>query len=149
MTENTIDTDGKTFGEKLAGIEYTNRIGVYGIVINNEGKVATIKTSTGYFLPGGGVENGENYEQCIEREFLEETGYEVVIANYVGNSSFYHISKTNQYLHGIGYFYIVNLKCKTNSKTEEDHELLWIEPGECIKCLFLEHQAWAVSKTLI
>ena len=86
MAEKIIDSY-ETFGEKLAGIEYTNRLGVYGIVINNEGKVATIKTSAGYFLPGGGVENGESYGQCLEREFLEETGYKIVIADFVGNSS--------------------------------------------------------------
>ena len=30
-----------------------------------------------YSIPGGGVENGETYEQCCERELLEETGMEV------------------------------------------------------------------------
>lgn len=148
MLENTLDNDEKTFGERLEGIEYIERIGVYGIVINNEGKVATIKTPTGYFLPGGGIENGETHKECIDREFIEETGYEVDVKRYIGRSSLYHISKTNQYLYGIGYFYIVDLKCKTNYKIEDDHDLLWIEPGKCIIRLFLEHQAWAVSEAL-
>ena len=32
--------DAKIFGEKLDGVEYIDRIAVYGIVINNEGKGA-------------------------------------------------------------------------------------------------------------
>jgi 8-oxo-dGTP diphosphatase len=48
----------------------------------------------------------------------------------------------------IGYFYVINLKSKTSCKIEEDHELIWIETGECVKGLFLKHQAWAGSEAL-
>jgi 8-oxo-dGTP diphosphatase len=148
MSGDAVNSDEKVFGEKLSGVNYIDRIGVYGIVIDNEGKIATIKTPTGYFLPGGGIEIGETHKECIEREFIEETGFEVLIEKYIGMASLYHISKTNQYLHGIGYFYTVNLKSMTNKKTEEDHELIWIEQGKCVRSLFLEHQAWAVSEAL-
>lgn len=148
MSENAVNSDEKVFGQKLSGVGYIDRIGVYGIAIDNEGKIATIKTPTGYFLPGGGIEIGETNKECIEREFIEETGFEVSIEKYIGKASLYHLSKTNKYFHGIGYFYIVNLKSMTNKKTEDDHELLWIRPDECVRSLFLEHQAWAVSEAL-
>ncbi|MBZ9621439.1 NUDIX domain-containing protein [Clostridium sp. FP2] len=142
------NVDEKVFGEKLNGVNYIDRTGVYGIVINYDGKIATIKTLSGYFLPGGGIESGETNEECLEREFIEETGYRIKIGRYIGKASLYHTSKTNKYLHGIGYFYFVNLESKTSNKIEEDHQLLWIEPEECIKGLFLEHQAWSVSEAL-
>lgn len=148
MFYRTDNDDEKVFGEKLNGVSYIDRSGVYGIVINVEGKIATIKTPTGYFLPGGGIKSGETHKQCLEREFIEEMGHEVAIEKYIGKSSLYHISKTNHYLHGIGYFYMVNLKSMTNKKIEEDHELIWIEPDECVKVLFLEHQAWSVLEAL-
>lgn len=148
MSDNNLDIIEKVFGEKLENVEYIDRIGIYGIVINRDGKVATIKTSNGYFLPGGGIENSENHEQCLKREFIEETGYDIEIGKYIGKSSLYHISKTHQYLNGIGYFYYVTLKSKIIMEIEEDHELLWIEPMQCINYLFLQHQSWAVSKAL-
>ena len=30
-----------------------------------------------YIIPGGGLEEGETYEQCCERELLEETGMQI------------------------------------------------------------------------
>ena len=147
MFENRL-YDGTVFGDKLRGVHYTERIAVYGIVISNDGKVATIKTPTGYFLPGGGIENEETHEECLKREFIEETGYEIEIGRYIGEASLYHITKTCQYKKGIGYFYNVKLKSETENKIEKDRELLWIEPNECVKCLFLEHQAWAISEVL-
>lgn len=148
MPKKVINDDENIFGEKLNGVNYIDRTGVYGIAINDEGKIATIKTPTGYFLPGGGIENGETHKECLEREFIEETGYEVVMGGYIGKASIYHISKTNQYLHGIGYSHFVNLENKTSNKMEEDHQLLWIDARESVKSLYLKHQAWSVSEAL-
>lgn len=148
MIDSNLNIDEKIFGEKLENIEYIDRRAVYGIVVNDEGEIAVIKTPTGYFLPGGGVENFETHVECLQREFFEETGYEAEVEKFIGRASLYHTSRTNQYLHGIGYFYTASLICKAGYKSEKDHELLWVEPDQCIKCLFLEHQAWAVSKAL-
>lgn len=148
MEKDLLDADEKTFGEKLENIDYFERNAVYGIVINSEGKVATIKTPRGYFLPGGGIEGNESHEMCLKREFLEETGYEITIGNYVGRSSLYHISKTYRYLHGTGFFYFAEMNIKKNNGIEKDHKLVWLESSECINSLFLEHQSWAVAKAM-
>lgn len=39
------------------------------------------------------VDNDENYKECIEREFLEEIGYKVIIENYINKCSLYHRKK--------------------------------------------------------
>ena len=146
MLQSYLDTNKNIFGEKLDNVEYMDRRGVYGVVLNKNGKIATIKTSGGYFLPGGGIENIENHKECLEREFMEETGYEIEVEKYIGQSALYHISRSGQYIYGIGNFYFVSLKNKTCSEIEKDHEMLWMEPNECIKSLFLEHQVWAIAK---
>lgn len=76
MIQNIINNNEEVFGEKLNGVNYIERAGVYGIAIDNEGKVATIKTLTGYFLPGGGIESGETNE-CVEGLFLKNQAWAV------------------------------------------------------------------------
>ena len=139
--------DGPIFGEKISRVNYGERVAVYGIAINDR-KVATVKTKAGYFLPGGGIEKDENHSECLKREFIEETGYEIEIGKYIGNASLYHKTKTGEYKKGIGHFYIVNLTYDTKNKIEEDHDLIWLDSNECSKYLFLEHQAWAVLEAL-
>ena len=137
------------FGEKLEGIEYKERAGAYGVAFNEEGKVAVIKTHRGYFLPGGGIEEGENHEECIIREFKEETGFEVEVKQFIGKASNYRFAVgLNGYYHLIGFNYLVQLKERTAEPIEEDHELLWMEPKECADSMYLEHQAWAVKEAL-
>ena len=139
--------DGPVFGEKLSTVNYSERVAVYGVAIN-DGRVATVKTKVGYFLPGGGIEKDENHRECLKREFIEEIGYKIEIGRYIGNASLYHKTKTGEYKKGIGHFYIVNLTYDTKNKIEEDHDLIWLDINECCKNLFLEHQVWAVLEAL-
>lgn len=48
-------------------------------IVMNDGKVLLCyeKNNGLYLIPGGGVEEGESYKQCCERELLEETGMQV------------------------------------------------------------------------
>lgn len=57
----------KSFGEKIQNINYIDRVGAYGLILNEENKVAVVKTKKGYFLLGGRVENEETHEACIKR----------------------------------------------------------------------------------
>ena len=100
-------------------------------------------------MPGGGIEGNETLQECIEREFVEETGYSIRIREFIGKASKYHYSDTMKcYMHGVGHFYIVTLKDKVKNEIEDDHLLLWLEPKRAIECLFLEHQAWAILRSV-
>jgi 8-oxo-dGTP diphosphatase len=50
------------------------RVGAYGLVSDNRGRLAVVRTGQGTFLPGGGIEPGEGPEEAIAREVLEECG---------------------------------------------------------------------------
>lgn len=49
MLEDILENEEQVFGEKLQNVKYIDRIGVYGVIINNEDKIAVLKTETGYF----------------------------------------------------------------------------------------------------
>ncbi len=49
------------------------------VLVNADGQVAVacFRKSGRYFLPGGGVDDGETPEQALRREIREEVGYEI------------------------------------------------------------------------
>ncbi|MFC3773825.1 NUDIX domain-containing protein [Paenibacillus sp. GCM10012303] len=56
-----------------------------------------ILTASGhYFLPGGGMDEGETPEECLRREVLEETGYQIKIGAYIGKAQRYFISSQKE-----------------------------------------------------
>jgi 8-oxo-dGTP diphosphatase len=137
----------KSFGEKLPDIYYRDRIGAYGIAFDNENRIPVVKTSTGFFLLGGGIEKDETHEECIKRECLEEAGLIVEVKEFICKGDKYHWSDTlKYYMHGIGYFYNVEVIKKDDIQTEADHRVVWLTVDECCEKLFLEHQAWAVRQ---
>ncbi|MCA9362005.1 class I tRNA ligase family protein, partial [Candidatus Kaiserbacteria bacterium] len=53
------------------------RTGVYALLKNEKDEylVQHFKTPNYYWLPGGGLEEGESIEECLKRELAEETGF--------------------------------------------------------------------------
>lgn len=138
------------FGEKLNGIDYIQRTGVYAAILNqSKDKLLAVRNGNGhYFLPGGGIEANESHQEGLERELIEETGYSVSIGNYIGNAKQYFMSSKNEPILNDGNFYICILLEKINNKSEEDHEVIWLEIDEFEHLLFHDHHIWAVNKSI-
>ncbi|MEO6511647.1 MAG: NUDIX hydrolase [Nocardioides sp.] len=68
------------------------RVGCYAIV-REEGRVLLAHWNegdrVGWTLPGGGLEPGEQPEDCVVREVLEETGYDVALDGLLGVHVYY------------------------------------------------------------
>ncbi len=149
----------KEFGVRQEGITYILRPGVYGLgfrqvsemvngVINKENiQIAIIHTPRGRFLPGGGIEEGENHNQCLSREFIEESGYKIDIEDFIGKASEVGLTpRTKRYVELQGHFYLVSILEHGEGQVEEDHELIWIDVDEAISSLRLDCQSYAVSE---
>ncbi|MDI1460333.1 NUDIX domain-containing protein [Catellatospora sp. KI3] len=74
-------------------MERRRRIGAYGIARDEQGRLLLVRSSARsnhpgrWFLPGGGLNHGEDPAAGLAREFLEETGLTVRITGLHGVSS--------------------------------------------------------------
>jgi 8-oxo-dGTP diphosphatase len=71
-------------------------------------------------FPGGKVENNENYETALAREFREEFGFEVKIGELLAETEFTH-NKDTIHLHGFQVYFpdpIENLSWILTEHTE-------------------------------
>ena len=139
MYMKTIDIYGENQFEK-----YTkSREACRGIVIRNGKILLTYEVNTDqWFIPGGGVEGDESFEECCVRELAEETGY-IVKTNK-------HYLTINEYYEEwlfVSHYYICDYIGETERKlTEREVEVglesRWISLKEAMD-IFSKHQDYA------
>lgn len=134
-------------GNRIERITYRERIGAYALIVNPDNEIALVRRDNNYFLPGGGVEEDETYEECLKRECSEELGYNIEVAQYVGKLSHYTKAiRREEYLKLVGHVHIANLLNSNCLKIEEDHELVWVPIREAAEKMQEEFQAHAVRE---
>lgn len=70
---------------------YSHRMAARAIMTNDAGEIALLYVGKHKYhkLPGGGIEEGENITQALERELLEETGCSAEVTGEVGEITEY------------------------------------------------------------
>jgi len=126
--------------------EYFKRPGAYAIIKNVDNLIAVIKTEKGFFLPGGGIENEESPDECLKRECLEEIGAKISGLNYFASGNYYFYSTTlNVNMESVGHFFTCKIDKFIKTKTDIDHELIWLKIDEAIPLFYLDNQREAVK----
>ena len=120
------------------GTSYDLRKSARAILLNEKGEMATqyLKNYTYHKLPGGGVNQGENIEDALKREILEEVGCTCEIVRPLGMT----IEYRNKYkLLQISYGFVAQVVGDIGNpqleadEVEEGHETLWMKPSEVIE----------------
>ena len=114
-----------------------------GIVISEDNILLTYEVNTDqYFLPGGGLEQGENLAECCIRELAEETGYQVEPRyQYLTINEYYEEWKF------VSHYFVCAVTGETSRKlTEREAEVglepRWVPLDEAVE-IFSKHNEYA------
>lgn len=137
----------KSFGQILPGINYVERPGAYAFIMNERREIAVVKTSFGMFLPGGGLDPGEDELTGLARELQEEIGYTIVNAIFLMRASQYHWSEFyRSHFKKIGAFYEVEAEAPDQETCAPGHVLEWVPLERAALELSQEFQRWAAAE---
>ncbi|MFI5221400.1 MAG: NUDIX domain-containing protein [Bacteroidia bacterium] len=86
-------------------------IRVYGLLINEKKELLLVHENRNGFdftkFPGGGLEFGEGTIDCLDREFMEETGLEIKVIRHFYTTDFFQPSIFNKKDQVISIYYLV------------------------------------------
>ncbi len=95
-------------------------------IFERDGKILLAHTvgAKNTFLPGGHIEFGESAKDALAREFLEETGKEFIIKEFVGTIE-HKFANENGDFHEINLLFIVNCEEREFASQENGLEFFW------------------------
>ena len=138
-----------TYGTPEEGVEYRHRKGAY-LVAFDRGMLCAVRTKSGeLLLPGGGLEEGENHEECLLRECLEETGCDAQVGDYLCSADIYYRHPTIGPFHQIQFYYHGSLLEQLAPVSEEEEsEGIFLLPLSELDRLYLPIQRYAVEECM-
>ncbi|MEZ4660837.1 MAG: ASCH domain-containing protein [Caldilineaceae bacterium] len=139
----------RTFGQRVENANYILRPGGYAVITNDVGQIALARTGGKYYLPGGGQDAGESFEDAARRETQEEVGLQIEIGFKIGLADQLVLAAdTKHYYCKRCHFFSAHLSQKTPSvgAMELEHELVWMRPAQAIAALRLGSERWAVGQ---
>lgn len=91
-------TDVDVFENPIVEVgEYTMRPTAKGIVVDADGNIALLSNGEHSLFPGGGVEEGETYEEAFIRECKEEIGCDVEVLDTIGDAVHFRANSMKKY----------------------------------------------------
>lgn len=140
--------DVPQFGVEPTG-EYQVIPSAYAVVLNDKGLLLVLKAGSGFHLPGGGIDSGEDAEEAVAREAQEEAGCEIGGLEYLGKANQFFPNSSVGPLNKLGAFYRARMiSVDHSSRADLDHEVNWLTPDEFLSASAGDFQKWAVKKAL-
>ena len=125
--------------------KFSYRETCFGIV-RKDNKILLVNKNNQYSLVGGGLEANENFSECLKREFLEESGYNVTSAQELVCIDCYWLA-AGKYpmLSRVNVFEVeVDLMNKKEA-IEDDCYIEWVNINECVSLLPLPYHKKALE----
>lgn len=111
------------------------RVGVYAVAIHQNRMLFVRSSNTGRLeLPGGGLEVGESYEECVIREGVEETGHHLEPLGHpihLAQPRGFYIPPENRFCWAVSIYY----EARITQVPDEDFKL---DPGEVAEVVWID-----------
>lgn len=141
---NEVDMEKIIIGDKIEDKKYDFRETCFGICLKGD-KMLLVKKKGQYSFIGGGVEEGETHQECLKREFIEESGYKLLnIEPFVIIDCFW-LAAGKWPLESLANFFVVELGEKISEPTEEGHVVEEVPIEEVEKLLPLPYHKKALE----
>ena len=133
-------TIGKKFDSK-----YDFRETCFGIVIKDL-KILLVKKKGQYSLVGGGIEENETHEDCLAREFLEESGMKILKSTPLVCIDCFWLAAGKYPMESKANIFNVDVDMENIlTPTEEGHTIEWVEITKAYDILPLPYHKEAIK----
>ncbi len=147
MTRDAAQTP--SFGRAPAGVQVVPRPSAYAVVGGDDGLLAIVRTTKGWFLLGGGIEPGETPARAVVREGREECGVALEPGALLGHANeIVHSGDEDTWFEKRSTFLSATVVATGLACDEEDHSLVWLAPAAAVGALVHESHRWAVERWL-
>ena len=137
-----------TIGKPFDG-KFDFRETCFGICeINNQ--ILLVEKDNQYSLVGGGRENGESMEECLRREFLEETGYLLKSIEPFMVVDCFWLAANKYPFESLANIYIVEIDegTKVDAVEKDKHQLEFVDRDRVLDLLPLPYHKRAIKHYL-
>lgn len=135
-----------TFGQRERGHDYRLRPAAYAVVLDGAHRVACVREESGLFLPGGGIEPGEDPAGAVVREVAEECGCALEILASLGQVVQYFRTGRGEAFELRPTFFFARFGPRIASIAQL--ELLWLPATPQVPPLYHECHRWAVAQAI-
>lgn len=134
------------FGDHLPNVKYVLRPGGYALIFDPAGRVATVRTPKGYYLPGGGQHQGESLDETVIREVAEECGIQIQIVSCLGTADELTAAPSENMHYRKRCTFFLASSIGVIGRIENDHALVWLSLNLAQKSLSHASHRWILTE---
>ena len=138
-----------TFGDKVEGVDYKARYGVYAVIPNQDKtQLILVQAPNGaWFLPGGEIEAGEDHFKALERELIEELGFTATLGHYYGQADeYFYSSHRDTHFYNPAFIYEVTSFTEVGNPLENFNNLAWFPVDQAMEKLKRGSHQWGIKQ---
>lgn len=133
---------------KVASDSLAFRPAIYAVIIRDD-MVLLMQVKDKFWLPGGGIERGENHMDALQREVMEETGITVRPVKLLNvYSSMYRSFDGDANYHCIQIYYVCEIVDAGHNVSFTSEEQKYLKPGVWVKISELNNYPYAGTETI-